>query len=351
MNFARKPSARTSKSHARCSDKHPSALPAPQGSRETMNPSNGTERLRSDAAGPPDTQASCQHFWPYRGRERDIRARRAGAETLLGQDPVAPVRSCFCTGSALGPPVPAPRCPGRPPLPPPAQLPRAAGSPTASGGVRPSVRPAPALPPSRPPAAEAAASHLSAEQDLSLGTGQKWRSAGSGGRCSVSGAVPSRPAVPCRAVPCRAVPCCGVVCRAVPCCALQRPARSGTGARVPANERRHVSAPWRAVLPAAVTPALARTALWGAEGEERARAQLGSEGPRVAALLTGLWGCRRRSARPSCPRERSFPGIEGLRRQEILRGPVPGAAAMASPPRAGGWGPQPPPLCSVRASA
>lgn len=172
MNFVKKPSARASKSHARCSDKYPSALPAPWETRETMNTSNGMERLRSDAAGPPDTQVSCQHFWPYRGREQDTRARRAGAETLLRQEPGAPVRSCPGTGSAPGPPVPAPRC--RPPLLPPAQLPTApgpAGSPTATDSDRRRLLPVP-RPPSLPPAAGAAAAHLSAERDR-LGTGQK----------------------------------------------------------------------------------------------------------------------------------------------------------------------------------
>lgn len=110
MNFVKKPSARASKSHARCSDEYTSVLPAP------MNTCNGTEWLGSDAAGPPDTRASRQHFRPYRGRERDIRARRAGAETFLGQEPGAAVRSCPGTGSAPGPPLPAPGTP-TPPLP------------------------------------------------------------------------------------------------------------------------------------------------------------------------------------------------------------------------------------------
>lgn len=295
------------------------------------------EGLRSDAAGPPDTQVSRQHFWPYRGREQDIRAGRAGAETVLGQEPGAR------NWERRGPPVPAPRCPGRPPLLPPPQLPPAsgpAGSPRATGG---GVCPSRARRRGRSVSPEGGAGPAGDRTEVALSGVRRG--------CGVSGAVPFRSAVPLCAV--RAVPLCAVLSRSVPCravlfCAVVRRAQRRAGARVPANQRRHVSAPRHA---APLPRPLEQRARGGGGKRARRRARGGAR----AAPLWGARGsplpCRRRRARPSCPRERSFPGIEGLRRQEILRGPVRGAAAMASPPCAGGWGPQPPPPCSVRASA
>ncbi|XP_017681448.1 PREDICTED: uncharacterized protein LOC108502740 [Lepidothrix coronata] len=122
---------------------------------------------------------------------------------------------------------------------------------------------------------------------------------------------------------------CPVRCRVrrVPPCPA-RPGASGAGARAPANQPRHVSAPRHAVpLPRPL--------------QRRVR------GPGVAPSPHGGLRCsRRRRARPSCLRETSLPGIEGLRRQEILRGPARGAAALTSHQR-GAWGggrcPPPPP--------
>lgn len=143
---------------------------------------------------------------------------------------MAPVRSCSGTGSALGPPVPAPRCPGRPPLLPPAQLPRAAGSPTASGGVRPSVRPSRARPASLTPSRRRGRS-VSPERGAGPEPGDRTEVTLSRVRravqCLGRGAVPPCCTVPCCTVPCCAVSRCGVVCRAVLCPAAPSAERNG----------------------------------------------------------------------------------------------------------------------------